>query len=104
MEVSGSVYSDSIYFVRFSNPLEVELTTQESPSRKIIDTLSVDFVYNMRQSDGMNSCGWAGAGFLKGELQYTGFTAYNEAEGKMCADQYDFFGKKLKMFHLLKKQ
>ena len=101
-EVAGStelrrlISSDSVSFTMFSNPRTVELTTPESRSKKTIEDIPVDFVYNMRQTDGMDSIGWEGAGFLNGRLQYTGFTRYDNKEGKICARQYNFLGKKVK--------
>jgi|SRR3989344_2278077 len=100
-EVSGTtelcrlIYSDSVSFTKFSSPRNVKLVTQKSRS-KTIEDIPVDFVYNMRQTDGMSSIGWEGAGFLNGRLQYTGFTRYNDKEGEISAHYSDFLGKKVK--------
>ena len=96
IELRKEIVSDYVSVTRFSAPQKVELTTQETKLKKTIEEISVDFIYNLRQTDGIDSIGWAGAGFLNGRLQYTGFTAYNKKEGKMCVNHSDFLGKKVK--------
>ncbi len=102
-ELKRSILDDSVSFTRFLNPISIQLTTQESRSKKTIKEISVDFVYNIRQFNGLDSCGWEGAGFLNGKLRYTGFTRYDDGEGKICANQYNFLGKKVKNTAELKK-
>ncbi len=95
-ELRADICDDSVSFTRFSRPREVELTTQSRDRRKkTIEMIPIDFIYQMRQSNGLDSIGWHGAGFLDGKLQYTGFASYND-EGIISADQNNFVGREVK--------
>ena len=107
--VSRMIIDDDVQFAMFSRPRVVVLKTEENSQRNpkgkrtVTEEVNVDFVYNMRMSDGMNSIGWEGAGFLDGKLQYTGFTSYNKLGGNICAEQHDFLGKSIEDVSALQK-